>query len=334
MKRIKLFFAVLVAAMFAVGCATTTPTSTPTNNDLQQLQAAVDAKLSTKADKADMDAKLEAKGNKIDVESLAGSITTLAGTVTKLANRVGNIETGIKSTSGAVTVLQNALAATNGNLAVLDRSVQATNVRLDKLEKQVVGVRKFTANAVGRLGALEDNFDIDHEKRILRLSGFPSAKLNDKGEIVACAEISKAMQTRIGEIKKIVVTGWKVIGVAGFADDRPFMKDGKVLNNSDTLNAKCAEERAYAVDKAIGTDLGDASINGRGTTTKFGGHDMNRSVLVYLEKTAQAPAAKPVPAPVAPAVAPAAPAAAPAAPAAAPAVTPAPAATPPAKTGP
>ena len=318
MKTALRIFAVLVAVLFAAGCATTVPTTAP-NNDLQQLQAAMDAKLAsglaTKADKADV-ARMEQAVEKFDKKGDGAiyAIDDLNARTRKTNAAIAELAKKQATTDTVIVGLQKSQAATDTAVAELGKAVTTTNDRLDALEKRVVGIRKFTAAAVGRLGALEDSQGIDHDKKILRLSGFPSAKLNEKGELIACAEISKGMKARVDEIKKIVATGWKVVGVAGFADDHPFIKDGKVLNNSNALNAKCAEERAYAVDKAIGTDLGDSNINGRGTTTKFGGHDVNRSALVYLERVVQqrapaaAPATKPAPAQPAAPVAPAQPA--------------------------
>lgn len=288
------FFAVLVAAMFAAGCASNplAPSATP-NPELQRLQA----ELATKADKAEV----------ARVEGRVGAVSNGLGLVNIKADdvvqAVGELKGRADKIDSAAAELQGQHSGTQGRVAALERSVDRAMGNIVALEKSVIGVRAATARAVGRLGALEDSQGIDHDKRLFRLSGFPTAKLNDAGELIACAEISAVMQTRIAELKKIVAAGgWAPKEIAGFADERPFRKAGKVLDNSDELNAVCAQLRADAVAGALGS--GDAV--GRGATTKFGGQDMNRAALVYLERVTSRPTATPS----APATAPTAPAAA------------------------
>lgn len=186
-----------------------------------------------------------------------------------------------KADLAKVQVAVNAIVEYQQRVSKFVDGVDALRAHLDSLERKYREVARMYVAGVGRVGALEDNAGVDHNWRLVRISGFPTAKVNAVGEFVTCAETSVAIRVRIAEIKKVVADGWAVKEVAGFADKRPFVdKNGQPLANSDALNAMCAEIRAAAVVK----ELGSGKTVGHGMTAKFGSLAANRGVLVYLKR--------------------------------------------------
>lgn len=294
LKRLSSFLMVLLTLGVLAGCASTRDTlGIAGRDDLAALQGEVTG----------LKAEVAKKAGKDEVAPVAQKVEHLTQKTSAMAVEMGAHGQRLGVAEKRIDGLGGELLKTNQAVANLGTSVQE---RFAALEKRVVGVRSLTSGSIARMGALEDSQGIDHSKKLLRLKGFPTAKYDEaKKEFTACAEISPAMKKLLGDIAALTKKDWALGDVVGFADERPFRgKDGKPLANSDELNSQCAKLRAESAAKELGLDL-NAAV-GRGTTTKFGGYDMNRSALVYLERS-QAPAAAapaPVPAPPAPAPAP------------------------------
>jgi hypothetical protein len=245
--KMQLVFAVLAAAQLAAGCVGLIPATKDDPQKSQGNQTLLDVELAKKANEADV---------KEALQKLAVSID--------------------KVTEKADNALKNA-AATSESVKVLGKSVDTRVAGLEKSLMVVRGVRAPQQTPVGYAAGLEDKPGIDKNKKLLRLSGFPSAKMDRMGVLAACDEISGPMQGLIKEIAVLANSGWDVREIVGFPDDRLSRKLGGV----------CAGKRAKAIAEALKVSPGLAS--GR-VTTKFGGEDVSRSVLVYLERTT--PAAK------------------------------------------
>jgi len=244
-------FAVLAAALLAAGCAGLIPA---TKDDLQKLQD----------NQTLLDREVAKKANEADVKE---ALQKLRVTIDKVAEKADN-------------ALKN-VAVTNDSVKVLGKSVDTRIADPEKSLMVVHGARAPQKTPIGYAAGLEDKPSIDKNKKLLRLSGFPSAKMDRMGGLAACDEISGPMQGLINEIAVLTNSGWDVREIVGFADDRL----------SKNLGGVCAGKRAKAIAEALKLSPGLAS--GR-VTTKFGGEDVSRSVLVYLERTT--PAAKAAPA--------------------------------------
>lgn len=267
------FVMVIMFAMFAGACANLDDFSA-VQKDLAQVKTTVQqnsAALGQKADKAEVaivakqqgeTAKLLGDTAKVvaDIKKEAATKAEVAKLGSEVGQRVGNVEGDLVKTDQTVA-----------------RVASSVDGRLNSLEKRVVGMKQVTA----RVGALEDSQGIDHKVRLFRLAGFATAS----------AELSSAMKK---ELDKVVFMekkgGWQVQSVVGFADPRPFKDDKDDKKNVELAQARAKTAAEYLI-KAIGGDP-EIKYEGRGATTKFGGLDMNRSVLIYLERS-QTPAPAP-----------------------------------------
>lgn len=201
-----------------------------------------------------------------------GTEGRVAETNTKVADVIVSIA-GVRGDLGVVT----------SRVEKVERRMDRTEDHLASLERRVVGVRRLVGETVGRTGSLEDTQGVDHNKRLFRLPGFAPCKLD--GETLVPATLTPAMKKELVKIVALTNTGWTVKEVLGFADETPFRRGGKILPNSDSLNGACATARATIVASHLGlSDITPAA--GRGITTKFGGLDVNRSVLIYIERSA------------------------------------------------
>ena len=137
-----------------------------------------------------------------------------------------------------------------------------------------------------------------HTLRAFMVTGFPVAKLDAKGEFIACAETSDRMLAGLLDAIRDGKRG-ATLKSYGFADERPFKgPDGKILPDSAGLNKQCAQLRAEAVAAYLKEATGrDVEAQGFGPTDQFGPVDVNRRVVVEVDlstiQTAQAPAQPP-----------------------------------------
>lgn len=201
------------------------------------------------------------------------------GTEGRIADVRGDVATVVTSVAG----VRGDLGAVTSRVEKVERRMDRTEDHLASLERRVVGVRRLVGETVGRTGSLEDTQGVDHNKRLFRLPGFAPCKLD--GETLVPATLTPAMKKELVKIVALTNTGWTVKEVLGFADETPFRRGGKILPNSDSLNGACATARATIVASHLGlSDITPAA--GRGITTKFGGLDVNRSVLIYIERSA------------------------------------------------
>ncbi|OHA00988.1 MAG: hypothetical protein A3C07_05170 [Candidatus Sungbacteria bacterium RIFCSPHIGHO2_02_FULL_47_11] len=185
-------------------------------------------------------------------------------------------------TEEQVAAVRGDVAAVTKRVTAAENKISVGKFRLDALEGRVRGVRTLVNDTIGRTGALEDTQGVDHNRRLFRLPGFAPCKLN--GETLVPAILTPAIKRELRHIVALTNTGWKVAEALGFADETPFRRDGKILPDSDKLNSACATSRAVVVAAHLG--ISDVPAKGRGITTKFGGLDVNRSVLLYLERAA------------------------------------------------
>jgi hypothetical protein len=198
-----------------------------------------------------------------------GRITAVRGKVASVRADVGNVIQEVGGVRARVVNAENVIIDGQGRLAAL--------------EDRVTGVRSLVNSTIGRTGALEDTQGVDHNRKLFRLPGFAPCKLD--GETLVPATLTSAMKRELLKIVALTNTGWNVNEILGFADKTPFRHGGRILPNSDQLNGACADARAKIVASHLG--LSDVILaNGRGITTKFGGLDVNRSVLIYLERVA------------------------------------------------
>lgn len=194
----------------------------------------------------------------------------------------GRTEGRIAAVRGEVATVVRGVASVRGDLGAVTRRVDRAEDHLASLERRVIGVRRFVRDTAGLTGALEDTQGVDHNRKLFRISGFAPCRLD--GETLVTPVLSAAMKREMLKVVALFNTGWTVKDVLGFADETSFRRNGEILENSGALNAACAEARAKILASHIG--LSDAvPTRGRGTTTKFGGLDVNRSVLIYLERS-------------------------------------------------
>lgn len=281
MKRMLL---VLVAAVLAAGCASSEDLSA-LRADVGKVQTDVTAIRATKADKA-------------EVEKLGQTVAQVTADQKATAGLLKKTADGLQAVTTLGSVLSQRADKAAADIAGLRTDLTATQKdvtdhtqRLGALEKQVRGVRTIATSAHQAAGVLSHNAGLgpNYDTWPFVLRPFPLARLNDKGEFTACAEVSADMKKVIAEVKKRADgKTWEVGPVSGFASTQPFRKDGKVIGNSDELNKQCAELRAKAVTKELGVDEKLASWYG--PTDQYGGADANRAVLVVLKRKQSAPA--------------------------------------------
>ena len=177
------------------------------------------------------------------------------------------------------TEVSTAIKGVQAEVTAVDRRVGAVNTRVSAVTNRV-GV----AETVGYL----------HKGITPHQLMFTTAKLKDADadtpEFEKCAEILVGTKKYLDEkVVAALKNGHSVAAISGFADSRPFVnKRGQVRKDSDALNAACAQARADAVYLyLVGAEapgLDDTKVNGHGTTTRFGRHDADRSVVVEVTK--------------------------------------------------
>lgn len=272
MKKFFLLLAFLAAV--TTGCSATN-TEFATKEEVSALRSDV-GRLATGAERTGKileshqksleDYAAAINGHEERLKTTESSLVSQAHTVSGLNNRLGKVELG--------------LAKTNETVAQVQRSVEAVGERLALLEKRITGVRRMTE---GRIGTLEDQGGIDHKTRLLRLSGFATKSF----------DLTVTMKRRLDEMIALVKKGeWSISSVVGFADTVPYLdKDKK------DWNPELARNRAKSVAQYLADAIGKiVPFEKRGATSKFGDQDMNRSVLVHLDRVAPvapAPAALP-----------------------------------------
>lgn len=278
MRKVLLLLAV-VAAVATAGCSTTNM-EFATKDEVLALRGDVN-RLAAGSQKVLQGSELLRQ----DVAEHQKVLTNHAQVINGHEGRWKTVESAISSQDRAITVQSQRIAraeleirSVTNYVSRINRSVEETNARLVVLEKGVVGVRQM---AEGRLGALEDTGGIDHKTRLLRLSGFATKSF----------DLTVTMKRRLDEMIALVKKGeWSISSVVGFADTVPYLdKDKK------DLNPELARNRAKSVAQYLADALSKTvPFEGHGATTKFGDQDMNRSVLVHLERVssvAPAPAA-------------------------------------------
>lgn len=251
---------------------------------------------------------------------LAGQVMGLSAQAATKAERteVAAVAGSVAETAKVLAEVKKAVVGHGQAIAEFNSRVNQTDIvigaKLAAFEKRVVGIRILTAAAIGRIGILEDSQGYDHDRRAFRIGPFPDCKADELNKLAAGFEINTLIKGQLDAAIAIAKKESKAIKLsAGFADIRPFVdkKTGKRLEKSDELNSMCSSKRAEVVADYLKKATGDPDIkyDGRGTATRFGTVDtvdMNRSVLIYLERVR--PVAV-VPSPQAVAPAPASPAA-------------------------
>lgn len=170
----------------------------------------------------------------------------------------------------------------------VERRMDSAEDHLASLERRVIGVRRLVKKNTGRIGAVSDKVGVDQNERLILIPGFESCRLDASGTLIA-PTLTSEIKELIKEAAELVKAGEKPTLAAGFADETPFRKNGVVLPNSDELNSSCANARGRLIAEHLQAEaILDSPIpnTGRGITTKFGGLDVNRSVLIYLERAA------------------------------------------------
>jgi len=182
----------------------------------------------------------------------AGVRSDLAG----LRSDVGNLERDMYDKVGKVPRLAADVAL----------HLRDMNAQLDSIEARLNG----HARAAGvRAGMTEDQLGVDHTRRLVALSGFATGS----------SELTKQMERRLDEMVAMIPEGWTVRIVVGFADPTPYIVAGEDKNPELSLM------RARTVAAHLAGKLSMAvPSDGRGSTAKFGSLDVNRSVLIYLER--------------------------------------------------
>lgn len=264
------------------------------STDVQTLRAttekhgqAIDAAQKTQKTET---ARLDTLTTKVDGQGTA--LGTLQGTVTDHGRTIGAVNATARQLServapiGATVATLDTVARQHGvKIGALDSAVSSHTTSLRTLGQRVASLGKAVNQTTSRVGAIEFHKEIEENVKYVRIPGFPVARRDaSDDEFVACAEISPQMK---GEIEKVAEAAKKdglvVSMVYGFADSLPFKKAGKVHDDSDALNAACAEMRAAAGAEVLSDLMEDViDLQGMGTTARFGDIPMNRTLLVKL----------------------------------------------------
>lgn len=244
---------------------------------------------------------------RVSSETTATGLKVLAATVEDLQKKhaevPGQIAQAVGPLSGAIGAHTRDIAELKNDTANLRVSAARHDRWLTKTEGEVAKVKATANTAVAkttaltkRIGTMETT-EYDHNGRPYpQLIKFPTAELMDRDAkepvFKACSELLPGSKKYLDEKVVALVKDGKVARqISGFADSRPFVDSrGKPREDSDKLNAACADDRARAVyqylvevlDPGQHALIENAVVKGMGKTTRFGRHDADRSVVVEL----------------------------------------------------
>ncbi len=237
--------------------------------------------------------KVEAKAS-----TNASTIAKVRGQIAVAGEKIAGVEAKVVANAGGVDWLKNWASGVDGRLTGIDKTIatKASMAEVAKVKTTANVATQKTTALTRRVGKMETTH-YDHDGRLRpEQIDFPTAQLVDPDAktpvFKACAELLPGSKKYLDEkIVKLIKDGKVGRQISGFADDQPFVNSkGKPREDSDKLNAACADERARAafqylvevLDPSEHQRIEKTTVTGMGKTTRFGEYKADRSVVVEL----------------------------------------------------